>query len=126
MFGTVYLKCKGNKILNKFKSLIKSWLGNLCTCTIYSKLVAVYYWTIFSSYWLVYLTPLVSFYSLWEHQKTRDFLMFWGSVKRSKWHEMQYIIFYINVKQLDFWNLTKITESTNVGIWSLVHQINSL
>ena len=29
MFGTVYLKCKGNKILNKFKSLIKIWLGNL-------------------------------------------------------------------------------------------------
>ena len=42
LFGTIYPTCKENKISNKFKSLIKNWLENLLTYTIYSKLVTVY------------------------------------------------------------------------------------
>ena len=31
---------------------------------------------------------LVSFYILWQHQKTRGFVMVSGGIERDKWHEV--------------------------------------
>ena len=37
---------------------------------------------------LTHYTQLVSFFTLWKHEKTRGFLMFSGGIERDRWHEM--------------------------------------
>ena len=37
---------------------------------------------------LTHFMPLISFDTLWKHQKTRGFLMFSEGIKRDQWHEM--------------------------------------
>ena len=37
---------------------------------------------------LNHFMPLISFCTTWNHQKTRDFLMFLGGKERDQWHEI--------------------------------------
>ena len=37
---------------------------------------------------LIHVMPQISFYTPWNHQKTRAFLMFSGGAVRQQWHEM--------------------------------------
>ena len=37
---------------------------------------------------LTHFVPLISFDTLWKHQKTSGFLMFSRGIKRDQWHEM--------------------------------------
>ena len=43
--------------------------------------------------------PLVSFYTPWNHQKTRDSLTFSGGRESDKQHEMGYMFFYMESLQ---------------------------
>ena len=38
---------------------------------------------------LTHFMLLISFDTPWKHQKTKDFLMFSGGIKRDQWHEIQ-------------------------------------
>ena len=37
---------------------------------------------------LTHFMPLISFDTLWKHQKTSGFLMFSAGIKRDQWYEM--------------------------------------
>lgn len=43
-------------------------------------------------FWLLILhsLPLVAFYTLWNHKKTRVFLVFSRSIERDRWHKIWY------------------------------------
>ena len=41
-----------------------------------------------ASYCLTHFIPLVSFYTLWTHQKARGFLIISRGIERDQWHEM--------------------------------------
>ena len=48
---------------------------------------------------LTHLMSLISFYTLWKHEKTRGFLVFSGGIERDKWHDMGWW-------QVTAWNLS--------------------
>ena len=51
-------------------------------------LVLLYYTSTPWYYGLTHFMPLVSFYTPWEYQKTRGFLIFSGVIERDHWHEI--------------------------------------
>ena len=47
------------------------------------------YWTMIVLWWfLTYLWPMFPFYTHWKHQKTFNFLVFWGGIEWEHWPEM--------------------------------------